>query len=96
MDRAKYHTNRLIGQSRIVIPTKKKEYVLFMKPPIDYPYVIVADENRHFLKVKTILLEKLTVWVQQLVDRLDGKPQYLHVKDYLVQHICTFMEFLAN
>jgi hypothetical protein len=96
MDPAKYHQNRFICSGKIIMPSKKKDYVLFLKPPIDGPHIIVSDENRHFLKIKTLLLEKLSVWVQQLIDKFDGKPAYGQMKDYLVQHICTFMEFLAN
>jgi hypothetical protein len=95
MDRTKFHQNRLIS-SKIIIPTNKKDYVLFLKPPIENPYLIPSDENRRFLRVKTILLDKLASCAQQLIDRLDGKPPYSRAKDYLVKHVCTLMEFLAN
>ena len=96
LDPGKYHKNRFISKGKIIIPTNKREYIIFLKPPIDNAYLIVSDENRHFLRIKTMFLEKLASRTQRFIDRLDGKPVYVHVKDYAVQRMCTFMEFLAN
>lgn len=95
MDPDKYHTNRYIAGGRIVIPTNKKEYVLFLNPPISGMYMLVADENRRFLQVKKLLLERLVSWIQKLAEKQVG-PEYAWLKRLAIKYGCTFAEGLVN
>jgi hypothetical protein len=102
MDLHKYHTNRYISGRRVIIPTKKKTYVILLDPlfldqqrPDGHPYVLVADEYRWPYCIKHLLLERVVSWIQKTAEK--QVPMHkIWLKNLKIKYASTLAEALAN